>query len=83
MDLEIEMVNIRSKGPRIVEKTISFDELVELLTALKQNTPAKFNKAPAELHDCCNCEGCICEDWCEELEEKYFGEDKPKKGSDV
>lgn len=25
------------------------------------------------LNECCDCEGCLCEDFCEELEEKYFG----------
>ena len=25
------------------------------------------------LHDCCDCEGCICEDWCEEEDKQYSG----------
>lgn len=24
------------------------------------------------LHDCCDCEGCICEEHCKAEEEKYF-----------
>lgn len=24
------------------------------------------------LHDCCDCEGCICEDWCKADDEKHF-----------
>ena len=55
MCLEMEMVNIKGKKPRLSKQ--------------------KWPEAPAELHDCCNCEGCICEDWCKELEEKYFGKE--------
>lgn len=29
----------------------------------------------AELHDCCNCEGCICEDICREEDKIYFMEE--------
>ena len=24
------------------------------------------------MHDCLDCEGCICEEWCEEEDEKEF-----------
>lgn len=30
----------------------------------------------AELHDCLDCEGCICEEVCKEQEEKYFGKEE-------
>lgn len=26
-----------------------------------------------EVHDCLDCEGCLCEDFCKEQEEEYFG----------
>jgi len=32
-----------------------------------------FGEEPKELHDCLDCEGCICEDFCREEDEKYFG----------
>lgn len=25
------------------------------------------------LNECCNCEGCLCEDLCKEYEDEYFG----------
>lgn len=34
-----------------------------------------FNESPKELHDCLDCKGCICEDFCKEQEEKYFGKE--------
>lgn len=29
-----------------------------------------------ELHDCLDCEGCICEEVCKKHEEEYFGKGK-------
>lgn len=31
-----------------------------------------------ELNECCNCEGCLCEDLCKEYEDEYLG-----KGGDM
>lgn len=28
-----------------------------------------------ELNDCFDCKGCLCESFCKELEEEYFGEE--------
>lgn len=38
-----------------------------------------FNESPKELHDCLDCEGCICEDFCKEQEEEYFGKKEGDK----
>lgn len=33
------------------------------------------------LHDCFDCKGCICEEYCAEEEEKHFGKNKVKKAN--
>lgn len=32
-----------------------------------------FSEESKEIHDCLDCEGCLCEDWCKESEEEWFG----------
>lgn len=44
---------------------------MEKVETLEKKIP--FNEAPKELHDCLDCEGCLCEDLCNEYEDEYFG----------
>ncbi len=51
------MVNIRGKmGISQFKEKIPFDDIEDIET----------------LHECCNCEGCLCEDLCKEYEDEYF-----------
>lgn len=34
-----------------------------------------FDEEVKILKDCFDCEGCLCEDFCKELEEKHFGKE--------
>ena len=34
-----------------------------------------FDEEPRELNECCNCKGCLMEEYCDELEEKHFGKE--------
>ena len=34
-----------------------------------------FDEGPEELNECCNCEGCLLEEFCREEDEKYFGKE--------
>lgn len=36
-------------------------------------------KSSKELHECCDCKGCICEDICEKRDKEITGEEKVKK----
>lgn len=46
------------------------------------NIRGKKNRLPKKakiedvkvIHDCLDCEGCLCEDFCKEYEEQYFSE---------
>lgn len=44
----------------------------------KNHYPLKvpFDESPKELNECCNCEGCLCEDLCKEYEDEHFKEEK-------
>lgn len=44
-----------------------------MATKTGKTKKALFDESPKELHDCLDCEGCICEDFCKEQEERYFG----------
>ena len=56
---------------------------MEVLKLIQVNIQGKEslhqNKVPfddtKELNECINCKDCICEDYCNELEEKYFGKE--------
>lgn len=34
-----------------------------------------FDEPTKELNECCNCEGCLCEELCKEYEDEYFGKE--------
>lgn len=36
------------------------------------DNPIILKNKEKELHDCLDCKGCICEEYCAEQEEKYF-----------
>lgn len=44
---------------------------MEKVETLKKKIP--FDEESKELKDCFDCEGCLCEDFCKEQEEEYFG----------
>ena len=47
---------------------------MEKVETLKKKIP--FDEPLKELNECCNCEGCLCEDLCNEYEDEYFGKAK-------
>lgn len=56
---------------------------MEVLKLIQVNIQGKGNlhqnKVPfddlKELHECCNCKDCLCEEICKEYEEEHFGKE--------
>lgn len=61
------MIKVTYQG-KLPNKKILSDE-VEILDKIP------FDEAPKDLHECCNCEGCLCEELCKKYEDEYFGKE--------
>jgi len=52
---------------------------MRITTNIRGKTYPQKKMMSDDLHECLDCKGCICEEFCKEEQEKYFGKKEGDK----